>query len=646
MRIKTDLNKSWTLIRKDVGAEAAPTHDGETVDVPFTWNNIDGQDGGNDYIRAAYWFVKKFDKPKYGSNETVYIEFKGVNSTADVWLNGEKIAHHDGGYSTFRAEIARLLSEENTLCVRVDNMKTETVYPQTADFTFYGGIYRDVNLIVVDKNHFDLDHFGSPGIRIDADVSDGDGVVTVTGYVTGEGEVEVEILDAEENVVASGKGGEALCVKDAHLWHGIEDPYLYSARAVLKTSGKTADEVKLSFGFRTYSVDPKKGFFLNGKSYPLRGVCRHQDRKNLGNAITKAEHEEDARLIHEIGANTVRLAHYQHDDYFYDLCDRYGFVVWAEIPYISRHMPEADENAVLQMKELICQQHHHACICMWGVSNEITMYRKHKKDMLALHRRLNDLCHEMDPKRLTTLACFAMCTPFNRSAHITDLVSWNLYLGWYVPGKFLNGLWMKFFKLFYPKRPIGMSEYGAECMPNLHSKHPKRGDNSEEYQLSYHEYMLEFFERSPFLWATHVWNMFDFAADARNQGGEPGMNHKGLVTFDRKTKKDSFYLYKAYWSKDPFVYICGKRFANRTGGSTEIKVVSNLDDVTLSVNGNSIRGKKRGKHVYVFKIKLSDVNEIRAESGEYFDECVINKVSKPDYNYKMHVKSETQSWQK
>ena len=486
MRKVININKDWSFIEKDSSFDKAIETEGAKIDVPFTWNNIDGQDGGNDYVRAAYVFVKRFPRPEHLEDEVVYIEFKGVNSTADVILNGEEIAHHDGGYSTFRAEITPYLKDENILYVRADNRKTEAVYPQTADFTFYGGIYRDVNLIIANKNHFDLDYFGAPGIKIDPEVNGTDGEVTVTGYVKGGGETRVFILDADGNTVASGAGGEKLEIRGVHLWDGVLDPYLYTAKAELISDGKAVDEVSLRFGFRTFYVDPKKGFFLNGRSYPLRGVCRHQDRKGLGNAITKAMHEEDAALIKEIGANTVRLAHYQHDDFFYDLCDEYGFVVWAEIPYISRHMPEADENAVMQMKELIYQQHHHASICFWGVSNEITMYHRHKKDMLALHRRLNDLCHELDPKRLTTLACFAMCSFWNRSAHITDVVSWNLYLGWYVPGKFLNGLWLAFFKLFYPRRPLGMSEYGAECMPNLHSKRPKRGENIEEYQLDYH----------------------------------------------------------------------------------------------------------------------------------------------------------------
>jgi beta-galactosidase len=501
------------------------------------------------------------------------------------------------------------------------------------------------------------------------------GEVVITAYVAGNGDVKVSLFDADGKIVAGGNNGEKLKIDNVRLWNGLEDPYLYTAKAQLFVGGECVDEVSTRCGFRTYSFDPKKGFFLNGKSYPLRGVSRHQDRPKKGNALTKADHEEDMRLIREIGANTIRLAHYQHDDYFYDLCDENGLVIWAEIPYISRHMPEANNNALHQMKELVFQQYNHPSIVMWGISNEITMYRKNRKNMLEFHKKLNATVKEMDPTRPTTLACFAMCGPFNKVAHITDIVAWNLYLGWYVPGFFLNDLWMWFYHTCYPKSCLGYSEYGAEAMPNLHSRHPKRGDNSEEYQANYHEYMLRCFERHPYLWGTYVWNMFDFAADARNQGGEPGMNHKGLVTFDRKTKKDSFYAYKAYWSKEPFVHIAGKRFANRTGGSTVVKVYTNTNGVKLFNNGTEIAGKTKDGKVFEFKIKLEKVNNIKAVGGkivgdgkatggavvdgavagdtivngaalELVDECVINKVETPDSAYKLHVKSETQSWQK
>lgn len=640
MRKMTRINDGWTVY--PVGKTPA---DGTTLDLPYTWNGVDGQDGGGDYLRTAFNFERVLDKPDVKPDEDVYLEFKGVNSSADVYIDGELVTHHDGGYSTFRVCVTERIKQSSTLRVRVDNGKTEKVYPQTADFTFYGGIYRDVNLIVVNKTRFDLDHFGSCGLKITPTVEDGDGKIIAEAYVTG-GEATVTVSDADGNVVASGKSGETLTVPDARLWNGVVDPYLYTVRAELTAGGTVVDAIEQRVGFRAFSFDPKKGFFLNGKSYPLRGVSRHQDRPNKGNALSRADHEEDMAIIKEIGANTIRLAHYQHDDYFYDLCDEAGMIVWAEIPYISRHMPDANDNATQQMRELICQQYNHPCIVTWGVSNEITMHGKHRKDMLAYHRKLNDLVHELDKTRPTVMACFAMCGPANKAAHITDIVGWNLYLGWYVPGFFLNDLWLRLYHTMYKKSCLAFSEYGAEGMPNLHSEHPKRGDNSEEYQADYHEYMLECFERHPYLWGTYVWNMFDFAADARNQGGEPGMNHKGLVTFDRKTRKDSFYVYKAYWSKEPVLHIAGKRFINRTGGSTVVKVYSNLDDVTLTANGVKLKGKKKGR-VFIYKVKLAKgQTELVATAGGLTDSLTLNRVKKPDPDYKLHVRSETQSWQK
>ena len=336
-----------------------------------------------------------------------------------------------------------------------------------------------------------------------------------------------------------------------------------------------------------------------------------------------------------MGANTIRLAHYQHSQYFYDMCDERGMVVWAEIPYISEHMPKGRENTISQMKELIVQNYNHASIVCWGISNEITISTKDKKDMLENHRMLNDLCHGMDKTRFTTLACYAVCGPFNKVAHITDTVSWNLYLGWYVPGLFLNDVWMRFFHLVYPNRCLGYSEYGCEGMPNLHSERPRRGDHSEEYQAIYHEYMLRCFERNPFMWATHVWNMFDFAADARNQGGEPGMNHKGLVTFDRKTKKDSFYLYKAWWSDEPFVHIASKRFTDRTKKKIRIKVYSNQNEITLYKDGDKV-ATSHGSHVFTFDVTLEKEHEFKAVSGAISDSATFRKVSRsnPAYNLK------------
>ena len=638
MREITKIMKGWEF----TGPDGTTT----TVDLPHTWNARDGQDGGNDYWRGTCIYRTHFAAPQFNTaSHQVWIQFDGVNASAHVVLNGSPVCNHDGGYSTFRANITELLRDENELTVEVDNSKNNRVYPQKADFTFYGGIYRDVSLMVVSKNHFTLDYFGGPGIRITPTVQGADASVQVTTWHDGEGEVSIELLDSAGNTVATGKGPDiTLTIFNAHLWNGVKDPYLYSCKARLVVNGTVEDETTTRFGVRSFKVDPKKGFFLNGKSYPLHGVSRHQDRKGLGNAITREMHDEDMALIKEIGANTIRLAHYQHDQYFYDLCDEVGMVVWAEIPYISEHMPNGRENTISQMKELIIQNYNHPCIVCWGVSNEITISTKDKKDMLDNHRQLNDLCHEMDKTRLTTLACYAMCGPFNRSAHITDMVSWNLYLGWYVPGFILNDLWMGFFHLCFPNRPFGYSEYGAEGMPNLHSTHPHRGDHTEEYQAKYHEYMLRCFKRHPWMWATHVWNMFDFAADARDQGGEPGMNHKGLVTFDRKTKKDSFYLYKAWWSDEAFVHICSKRFVERTGSTATVKVYSNQSTVALYVNGNKV-GEQTGEHVFTFKVPLNGELHIQAVAGDRTDESVIRHVDTPNPEYKLHkTKSKSANW--
>lgn len=690
MRNSISLNPNWKFSIKD-----QPVID---VNIPHTWNAIDGQDGGNDYYRGIGTYEKTFAKPDFDANtQDVYLEFCGVNATATVLLNGQKVASHDGGYSTFRANVTALLQEENDLRIAVDNTVNTRVYPQKADFTFYGGIYRDVNLLVVSKNHFELDYYGMSGMQITPEVKGDAADINMESYVyLEEGAdasvytVELSILDHEGQVVLKeevsladftfdqprfgaitdenwlkGKGRAADLMADVrvdlshtarqaashvfhmdqpHLWKGVVDPYLYTAKASLLFHGQVLDEISQRFGVRSFAVYPDKGFYLNGKPYPLHGVSRHQDFKGIGNAIPKEQHKRDMELIKEIGANTVRLAHYQHDQYFYDLCDEEGMVVWAEIPYISEHIPSARANTITQMRELILQNYNHTCIVIWGLSNEITISTKNKKDMLDNHHVLNDLCHNMDATRKTVLACYAMCNPFGKVVHISDIVSYNLYLGWYVPGLFLNDIFFAIFHTRYPKRVLGYSEYGAEGMPNLHSEHPHRGDHTEEYQARYHEYMVRCFARFPWLWATHVWNMFDFAADARDQGGEPGMNHKGLVTFDRQTKKDSFYLYKAYWNAEPMVHICSKRFVDRKKNRITVKAYSNQPSLQFYCNGELV-ATKVADHVFTCKIDLKDgENEIRVVAGDLEDTATFVRTDTPA-NYKLSKKrSKSANW--
>ncbi len=637
MRQKIELLSGWQFTGLD-GQTA-------TVSIPHTWNNIDGQDGGNDYKRGVCRYETAFPMPAFDpETQEVWVEFDGVNSSAKVVLNGQDVCSHDGGYATFRADITALLQEENTMVVTADNSVNDRVYPQKADFTFYGGIYRGVRLLVVNKAHFALDYLGSTGIRVTATPEGKGAKIHVQSRVTA-GDVVISIKDHKERVVGSASGTDVtIDLEKAHRWHGVEDPYLYTCHAEVQVEGVVTDALDIPFGVRSFRVDPKIGFVLNDKPYPLHGVSRHQDRKGLGNAITAKHHDEDMKLIAEMGCNTVRLAHYQHDQYFYDLCDRYGMVVWAEIPYISEHMVNGRKNTISQMKELIEQNYNHACIVCWGVSNEITIStkRNERKDMLDNHRVLNDLIHQTDPSRFTTLACYAMCGPFNPVAHITDVVSWNLYLGWYVPGLFLNDLWISFFHLCYPKTPLGYSEYGAEGMPNLHSSHPRRNDHTEEYQAKYHEFLVKCFKRHPYMWATHVWNMFDFAADARDQGGEPGMNHKGLITFDRKTKKDSFYLYKANWSKEQFVHICSKRYVERPEKTTTIKVYSTEKKVTLIVNGKTVATKERDDHVFTFRVPMEAEMKVEAVCGRLRDTATFKKAEQMNPAYILPKKKNKQ----
>ncbi|MBR5794929.1 MAG: hypothetical protein IKY26_02155 [Erysipelotrichaceae bacterium] len=640
MRRSVKLMGGWTFIGFDKKSI--------NVDLPHTWNNLDGQDGGNDYKRGTCTYEKTIAKPDYLATERVYLQFHGVNASSKVIFNGTVLGTHDNGYATFRYDVTDYLQEENLVKVEVDNSVNDRVYPQKADFTFYGGIYRDVEWLIVNQEHFDLDYYGGNGLQYTTEVNGKDAKVFVTSYVNSLAsslDIHVKLEDAQGNVVAEGNGKQVtLEVKNVHLWDGLEDPYLYTLTTELVKEGQVVDAVSVNCGVRTFRFDPETGFYLNGRSYPLHGASRHQDRKLIGNAISKEHHDMDMELMKEVGCNTIRLAHYQHDQYFYDLCDKEGMVVWAEIPYISEHLANGNENTVFQMKELIVQNHHHASIVMWGVSNEITISGgSRKKDMLANHKVLNDLCHEMDPTRPTTLACYAMCHPFHPVSKITDLVGWNLYLGWYVPFLWLNDLWISFYHKVYPNRCLCYSEYGAEGMPNLHSKHPKRGDNSEEYHTKYHEFMVECFKRHPYMWAHYYWNMFDFAADARNQGGEPGMNHKGMISFDRKVKKDVFYLYKACWNKkDKFVYLAGRRYEYRSLAKQTITVYSNLPEVSLYQNGTLV-GTKQGENVFKFDVTLQDKNDFEVKAGEYSASCTIYKVDKERPEYRL-AKGDSSNW--
>ncbi|MDO4285033.1 MAG: glycoside hydrolase family 2 TIM barrel-domain containing protein [Eubacteriales bacterium] len=705
MRNRHTVEGQWKFIREDVGIGQAGAVQGEMVVLPHTWNAQDGQDGGNDYYRGACWYVRGLEVQTPSPEEEVWLEFAGVAMAAQVYADGKLIGTHEGGYSVFRVNLTEALAagagkdriksaqegsdtvqngsnmpqeernaSENAqdaeraperrmsrieLAVRADNSANRRVYPQKADFTFYGGIYREVSLIRVPKAHFALGADGGNGMKATPCIAEGetDGSLSVELWTENAADgtpVLVRLEDADGVCAAQGEaqvsGGHAaltLEVLQVHRWNGTKDPYLYTVRAVLGAdSGETIcrlgersgtdaeradvwpekggagskadyDEISVRVGFRNVRVDSERGFFLNGVSCPLCGVSRHQDRRGAGAALTKRMHEEDMAMIRELGANTIRLAHYQHDPYFYDLCDEAGLIVWAEIPYITEHMEEGRENTLSQMQELVVQNYHHPSIVCWGLSNEITASGGVSEELLENHRVLNDLCHRLDPTRWTTMAHVFFLETDSELVRLPDIRSYNLYYGWYVGEMEENDRWFDEFHRKYPETVIGLSEYGADALPCYQSPEPVKGDYTESYQAIYHEHMLQMWKQRPYIWAMHVWNMFDFAADGRSDGGEAGVNHKGLVTFDRKIKKDAFYIYKAYLSDEPFVHLCGRRYVDRAQEETEIKVYSNQDSVTLYVDGKEY-GTLQGEKVFRFRVPLQEKQEAENNCvGEY-----------------------------
>ena len=636
MRRTYCINDYWTFVKEGIE---------EKVNLPHTWNAKDGQTGPAPYYRGECLYKKEFVKPESDRGEEVYIEFRGVNSSARVMINGKEAGRHDGGYSTFRVNITDKLEPDNIMEVYVNNSPNDRVYPQKADFTFYGGIYRDVYMIITDSVHFDMDDHGGNGFYITPHLCGKDASVTFETYITGKadkvmvavegiGEIELfltKVKNEENKISFMGQG--SITIHDVHRWDGLDDPYLYKATATVYNKGKEVDRISDKFGCREYSFDPEKGFFLNGKSYPLHGVSRHQDRAVVGNALTKEMHKEDMDLIVSMGANSIRLAHYQHDQYFYDLCDEKGMIVWAEIPYITVHLTGGRENTIEQMKELIIQNYNHASIICWAISNEISLQGV-TEDLLENHRILNELIHKMDPGRVSAMANLFLLETDSPLVSLPDIRGYNLYYGWYVGEVTDNDAWFDEFHSKYPNTVIGLTEYGADSVINIQSPKPEKGDYSESYQALYHEHMLEMFSKRPYLWGTYCWNMFEFAAAGRDEAGDPGKNHKGLITFDRKLKKDAYYIYKAWWTKEPFVHLCGKRYHDRIEDVTEIKIYSNQKKVVLYIDDRET-ATLTGEHVFKFDLLIYGKHKIKViiPGINISDEMEIEKVSEPNPAY-------------
>lgn len=636
----------------------------EPVTVPHTWNAVDGQDGctsgkninETDYYRGDGWYRATLPASHAAQDgKRLFLRFAGVNMQCWLYVNGQLAGSHQGGYTAFCLEITPfMLPGQNTLlAVRVNNVFSQQIAPLTADFTFYGGIYREVELLEKEAISFCRTGPGATALAVATpEVTRDKAVCTLSAVVENQGQAEKAIqvkatfdgqTEAQRHVIPAGESCLVtflFTVEQPHLWHGRKDPYLYEAVITLWDGTAQLDDAAAEVGFRFFHVDPEKGFFLNGESYPLRGVSRHQDREGKGNALTIAEHEEDFQILYDIGATAVRLAHYPQAACFYQLCDRAGILVWAEIPFVDLvggeggyAQPNDDRAAFFavtkqQLIELIRQHKQHPSIVCWGLQNEVKA--KFDQVMQPFMEELHALAKQEDPTRLTTQATN------QKTAHgwKSDLIAWNVYPGWYGMRRTQLGWFMD--KMRAGRQPMGISEYGAGGNHLQHERRPRKPRHNgqwhpEEYQTLCHEAFMKRIEERPYLWCTFVWNLFDFGSDGRNEGDHPGMNDKGLVSFDRKVKKDAYYMYQASWSKTPMVHIAESRFTPRPQKKADLKIYSNLEQVDIYLNGKHLGTKRqqdnRQRCIFVFKNKrlAPGKNEIRAvaKQGETVAETTM-----------------------
>ena len=588
---------------------------GVRVDLPHTWNAQDALSGKIDYKRGIGNYEKNlFIRPEW-KGKRLFIRFEGVNNIADVFINRRHIGEHRGGYGAFIFEITGKVEygKENSILVRVNNGEQLDIMPLVGDFNFYGGIYRDVHLLITDETCISPLDYASPGVRLIQDsvshrYAKVRAIVDLSNGSSGNQEVElnVRLLDGQRVVKEGTKnvnlsGNEVMQqeltfeIDQPHLWNGRQDPFLYQAEVTLFRNGQMVDRVTQPLGLRFYRIDPDKGFFLNGKHLPLQGVCRHQDRSEVGNALRPQHHEEDVALMLEMGVNAVRLAHYPQATYFYDLMDKNGIIVWAEIPFVGPggyndkgfvDLPAFRANGKEQLKELIRQHYNHPSIRVWGLFNELTELGDNPVEYI---KELNVLAHQEDTTRPTTSASNQM----GDLNFITDAIAWNRYDGWYGGTPADLGKWLDRMHKDHPEICIAISEYGAGAsiyhqQDSLVKTVPTSWWHPENWQTYYHIENWKTISSRPYVWGSFVWNMFDFGAAHRTEGDRPGINDKGLVTFDRKVRKDAFYFYKANWNREePMLYLTGKRNTVRTQRLQTITAFTNLSGAELFVNGKS-----------------------------------------------------------
>lgn len=642
---RISLNAGWQFIKLPRGIPVERENlDWETVSLPHTWYREEDPYHGLVLYRREIGVGKAWKK--------AFLEFEGADQRCRVFVNGKEIGEHNGAYARFRFPVpeAALKSGELRIEALLDNRVSADVSPNFGDFTIFGGLYRNVNLLVTSEDHFDYCFYGTDGVIARAAVQDdGSGLLALEPHVCTEREDAciVYTLTGPEGELAAestapAKESVSLRVPEPKLWNGKKAPELYTLRAELQIDGETADEAEIRVGFRTVSMSPDDGLRLNGEHIKLCGVAKHQDRAGVFSAVSREQIDEDFALIREIGANAIRLSHYQHPQHTYDRCDEDGLLCWAEVP-----MLKMTENGALyanieqQLIELVLQNIHHPSIFCWGIQNEIGMFR----DAPFMHeecRVLTALVKRLDPNRLVTAANLYNVKPASQLNAITDMVGYNLYFGWYYGEMPDYSKYLDNYHAQRPEMPLGISEYGVDCNVKLHSETPRVKDYSEEFQALWHETVYPVLQSKDYLWGSFIWNMFDFSSDRRSEGGVKYINGKGLVSHDRTLRKDAFYYYKAKWSAEPFVHLCASRFVRRARERIDVKIYTNLPRVTLWKDGEKIGiGENNGNGTVLLRdVALAPgINQLWAVSGDCEDRCLFERVEKPEESYRLPEES-------